>query len=149
MILEQQLQSSRVKESIEKQYMLYPGTRKKISLHPINDSHPSWDDYRASLLPCSHANMLSMLTKKAHPFLLLCLSIWPRGFLNGCAKIAVVQMCLLTQIVTLGSTLVHLSFVLCCSLLHSCSVCHLFIVCLLTLSCYSFAVVFTVCILDD
>lgn len=26
---------------------------------------------------------------------------------------------------------------------------HLFIVCLLTLSCYSFAVVFTVCILDD
>lgn len=37
--------------------MLYPGTRKKISLHPINGSHPSWDDYRASVLPCSHANM--------------------------------------------------------------------------------------------
>lgn len=57
---------------------------------------------------------------------------------------------LLTQIVTLCSTLVHLSFGLCCSLLHSCSVCHLFIVCLLTLDCYSSAVaVFTVCILDD
>lgn len=24
----------------EKQYTLYPGTRKKISLHPINGSHP-------------------------------------------------------------------------------------------------------------
>lgn len=79
-ILEQQLQSSRVKESIEKQYMLYPGTRKKISLHPINGSHPSRDDYGASVLPCSHANMLSMLTKKAHPFLLLCFKYLAQRF---------------------------------------------------------------------
>lgn len=51
-VLEQQLQSSRVKESIEKQYLLYPGTRKKISLHPLNGSRPLGDDYRASVLPC-------------------------------------------------------------------------------------------------
>lgn len=92
MILEQQLQSSRVKENIEeKQYMLYPGTRKKISLHLINGSHPLRDDYTASVLPRSHANMLSMLTKKAPPFRLL-LSIWPSGFLNGHIEMTVVQM---------------------------------------------------------
>lgn len=79
-ILEQQLQSSRVKESIEKQYVLYPGTRKKNSLHPINGSHLSWDDYSASVLPCSRANMLRMLPKKAHPFLLLCFKYLAQRF---------------------------------------------------------------------
>lgn len=106
------MQSSRGKESIEKQYMLYVGTRKKITLHPMNGSHPLWDDYRASVLPCSHANMLSMPTKKARPFL-LCFSNWPRGFLNGCSEITVAQMQLLTQIVTL--CIVHLSCVHCCA----------------------------------
>lgn len=66
----------------------------KISLHPINGSHPLWDDYTASVLPRSPANMLSMLTKKAPPFRLL-FSIWPSGFLNGHIEITVVQMWLL------------------------------------------------------
>lgn len=79
-----------------KQYMLYPGTRKKISLHFINGSHTLWDDYTASVLPRFHANMLSMLTKKAPPFRLL-LSIWPSGFLNGHIEITVVQMWLLIR----------------------------------------------------
>lgn len=47
-----------------KQYMLYPGTRGKFSLHPINGGHPLCDDCRASVLPCPHTHMLSMLTKR-------------------------------------------------------------------------------------
>lgn len=147
-ISEQQLQSSGVKESIRKQYMLYPGTRERNSLHPINGSHPLWDDYRASVLPCSHANMLSMLTKKARPFLFLCFSIWPRGFLNGCVEITGVQMWLLTHLNC--HSVAHLCICLLFSVAPSCTFASLspVLVCLLTIVTLA-AVVFTVCILDD
>lgn len=67
---------------MEKQYTMYPGTRKKISLHPRNGSYPLGDAYATSVLPCFHANMLSLLTEKARPFIWY-FSIWPRGFLSS------------------------------------------------------------------
>ncbi|KAM7334210.1 hypothetical protein ACRRTK_007530 [Alexandromys fortis] len=96
---------------MEKQYMMYPGTRKEISLHPRNGSYPLGDAYATSVLPCFHANMLSMLTKKARPFIWY-FSIWPRGFLSS----YILKL--------LGSTCDHfyfpaqLSLTVLCSLLH-------------------------------
>lgn len=79
---------------------------------------------------CFHANMLSMPTKKACPFL-LCFNIWPRSFLSTALK-SLRSKCgySLTQIVTIYHT-VHLSSALCSSWLplHSWSVCHLVTVC--------------------
>lgn len=117
--LRQYLQSSGVNGSMEKQCMMYPGTRKKISSHPRNGSHPLGDAYTVSVLPCFHADVLSMLTENVCPFIWCC-SIWPRGFLSGCTEITGVRMrwlFLVCSVCHCVSLCTRLPFS--CSLLHS------------------------------
>lgn len=71
--------------------MTYPGTRKKTSLHPRNGSHPLGDAYRNSGLPCSHADMLSVLTQRRLVRSSGVLVSDPEVF-NGCVEITGVQI---------------------------------------------------------